>query len=153
MALVRIHKASAALYAYFCLYLIPRHGLCSKSSVACVAKYSPAESEASMKERAIWPAHRCLHWPAHRCLHRLVYMDQKFLAYILLHLEPSLTVHHQGLPYNKIQSPQSKILYYRSTTQILSGLLNHGPPFSDRLAVVPTHQPSTDVSLPSLTIL
>ena len=145
MALVRIHKASAALYASFCLYLIPRHGLCSKSGVACLAKFNPAESEASMKERAIWPAHRCLH--------RLAYMDQIFLAYILLHLEPSLTVHHQCLPHNKnpITSIENSILpiYHPN----LSVLLNHRPPFSDRLALVPTHQPSTDVSLPSLTIL
>ena len=74
MALVRIHKASAALYVYFCFYLILRQGLYSKGSVACVAKISPAGPEASMKDRAVWAAHRCLHRPS--C------MGQKFLAYI-----------------------------------------------------------------------
>ena len=142
MALVRILQASAALHSYFCLYLIPQYGLYSKSSVAYVAKTSPAGSEAGIKDRFICAAHRGLPRPSS--------FDQKLLAYIL-YIQNHLSRFFISV-YHRTDFSHLNQTYYPPTYQTnLPGLLTHHPlhPSQTKFPFTQHIQPSIDVSLPS----
>ena len=132
------------MYCSVCSWYLDK-GSIQRAVFACVAKISPAEPEASMKDRATWAAHRCPHRPSG--------MNQKFLAYILLYSEPSLTFLCLCLPYNSLQSSQSKILTHQSTTKLCQASSATPHPSQTDFPFFQHIQPFTDVSLPSLATL